>query len=158
MQRRGRWQRFGFNFNRGQYWGRDIFRLHLDMRLRSQHVRVLWIQLLDARSNVFPEWRPEEHVVVVASWLTPRRNKTCLRSTNWPSDLEKILHLHRRLSRILFRVIFVELLQPIEVLSAQQRVQFRGLLKIQDEGGRKTEFVLVKILWTVNVKALSCKA
>lgn len=97
------------------------------MRLRAEHVRVLRVQLLDARGDVLPQRRPEKHVVVGPRRLAPRRDEARLRPAHGPADLEKILHVHRRLARVLLGVIFVQLLQPIEVLSAQQCVQVRRL-------------------------------
>lgn len=100
------------------------------MGLRAQHVRVLRIQLLDARRDILPEWWPEEHVVILTGGrrLTPGGDEASLR---WPADrrrtadLEEILHVHRRrlprISRV--RFILVQPLQTIEILPAQQGVQ-----------------------------------
>lgn len=98
------------------------------MRLRAQHIRVLRIQLLNTWGDILPEWWPKENVIVVAGRLTSGGYKARLWSTHW-SDLEKILHMHRRLPRISLGVILVEFLQTIKILPAQQSVQVRRLLK-----------------------------
>ena len=145
VQGRRRWQRLALDLHRRQHRRRDVVRLHLDVRLRAQHVRVLRVQLLYTRGDVLPERRPEEHVVVARRRLTPRRDEARLRPAHRPSDLEEVLHLHRRLSRLFLRVILVELLQPVEILSTQQRVQVRCLLEIEDEQSREYQFEPVYI-------------
>lgn len=130
----GRWrrQRLGFDLDGGQDGGGDVVGLHFHVGLGAQHVRVLRVELLYARGDVLPERRPEEHIVVVGRRLmTPRRDEARLGPAHRPPNLEKVLHLDRGLPRLLLRVILVEFLQPVEVLSAQQRVQVRGLLEIE---------------------------
>ena len=136
----GRWrrQRLGFDLDGRQYGGGDVVGFHFHVGLGAQHVGVLRVELLYARGNVLPEGRPEEHVVVVGrGGLTPRRDETRLRPAHGPPDLEEVLHLDRGLPGLLLRVILVEFLQPVEVLSTQQRVQIRGLLEIEHNTGRE---------------------
>ena len=139
VQGRRRWQRLALDLDRRQHRRRDVVRLHLDVRLRAEHVRVLRVQLLYARGDVLPQRRPEEHVVVARRRLTPRRDEARLRPAHRPPNLEEVLHLHRRLPRLFLRVIFVEFLQSVEILSTQQRVQVRSLLEIEDERKKSSE-------------------
>lgn len=108
------------------------------MGLRTQHVRVFGVQLLDTRRDVLPERWPEEHVVILTSGrrLTPGGNKAGLRRPTHrrgTADLKEVLHVHRRrlphVPRV--RFILVQPLQTIEILPAQQGVQVRRLLGIE---------------------------
>lgn len=108
------------------------------MRLRAQHVRVLRIQLLDTRRDILPERRPEKDVIILTGGrrLTPDRNETGLRWSahrRRPADLEEVLHVHGWLPRVSrIRFIFVQPLQTIEILPAQQSVQVRRLLGTEE--------------------------
>lgn len=96
---------------------RHVVRLQFHVGLRAQHVRVLRVQLLDARRDVLPERRPEEHVVVLtgARWLTPGGDEAGLRRPahrRGTADLEEVLHVHRRRFPRVSRVRFI-LIQPL---------------------------------------------
>jgi len=110
------------------------------MRLRTQHIRVLRIQLLNTRRDILPEWRPEKDVVVLTGSrrLTPGGNETGLWWSAYrgrSADFEEVLHMHGWLPHISsVRFILIQPLQTIEILSAQQSVQVRRLLGTKETG------------------------
>lgn len=72
---------FGFDFERAEQWRREglekavVGRLELDLsgaRQGTQHYGILGVNILDGAGYVFPQWGPQERVVVLMADVSLR--------------------------------------------------------------------------------------